>query len=634
MCFVLLAVCSVLIMAAYIDSFPATVNTPFRNFTVGLGREGVITAGVESPNTSNTVTTAIRNALGTEMTVRYLIRNRTQLLIGSLYDPTFVAGNVFGLPSLDIADTESTSLSEIHVKIRRDVFTYTSLLVDVEDGSDNELCFYLEMPYPTGSSSSKLQLLCVITKLDSYRIDFNNNEPARTPLLRFVEMEDFADVTKFPIDALVPHDIARVYALGTMHSFPLCEFIPDIVAPGLPLGPPGGAGTVRSLGTFKPAVCDDFHGFGNVMTPLSFEFEKYAEQCNNRLRQCVTPESKYQAFRDLFKGDAYDYVEAFEKTCLPVMYTFESLRDYVLAMSPLAANLDKSRAEFKALHLVSYQKEEEYLAFQRVFNHLVIKIPGYSDVMKRNEFLDRLPDVLLHKIIDDSNKCPVHPRRDDAMDPKIPGNPYTITVLQAHALDIVRRYQSKRLNSQNGMGTDAANPSSKRQRRKSRDNGKNAQLRSTFTKQERQSVGTGGKNGVFRDGTPKTCNNCNSPDHLAHECTKGPMKLNKSQLSDAKSGDGSRGSGGAAKPGFPRFAAAGSIDDSNLSKKAKKDLKRFLSAQAGLLPAAGGNSASAGPSTPVAPSITGSQSGNAGAEVVGGQSLSMDRVRQLMGLRS
>ena len=42
--------------------------------------------------------------------------------------------------------------------------------------------------------------------------------------------------------------------------------------------------------------------------------------------------------------------------------------------------------------------------------------------------------------------------------------------------------------------------------------------RAPFPKHERGT--TVGKNGAFRDGSPRTCNGCNSPDHLFHDCTR------------------------------------------------------------------------------------------------------------------
>ena len=82
---------------------------------------------------------------------------------------------------------------------------------------------------------------------------------------------------------------------------------------------------------------------------------------------------------------------------------------------------------------------------------------------------------------------------------------------------------------------------------------------SAFSKEERLKAAAGpqypngyGKNGQFSDETPKTCNNCNSPDHLAGDCKK-PKRESKAR-------------------------AASNVADSNLSKKAKRDIQAALQA--------------------------------------------------------
>ena len=132
-------------------------------------------------------------------------------------------------------------------------------------------------------------------------------------------------------------------------------------------------------------------------------------------------------------------------------------------------------------------------------------------------------------------------------------------------MDLVRRHQatSDELVPTMTDTDDTANKTPSRSKRKcdARKVGKSgaASMNSAFSKEERLKAVAGpnypnghGENGIFTDKTPKTCNNCNSPDHLAGDCTK-PKRESKAR-------------------------AASNVADSNLSKKAKRDLQAALQA--------------------------------------------------------
>ena len=616
-----------------------TPATPVHAPKTPLGKEGDLAVSGAAPGTPgplapSAVTTPFTSTLAlsqlnavpvvageasTVMFVRVLIRYGESILISTRQRTRF------GLLEIDEIDAGKgvNDLNTLLLYIRKEVFKTTGFLIAMADGTDDQLQVSLSYPY-----ANLQRILCHVLVCDSYVQELRNGNIAKRPFLNFVTLRQFSDSTAFPRAQAYAEDIALLYAATGYANFPNTEFLE---LPSPPSTVPS-SGVKNTLGTYKPIPPDKFYGFDHAKTPADFDWKEYVDQTEVKLRQCVDADQKYAAFRDLFVEDGFKYVTEYEnklKEMPGISKTFEGLRDLVQSYSPLATRRSKAQAEFDKLKMGD-NTEEAYVKFQREFGNLTTRIGGYTDQSKRKEFCKRINATLLNRVVN-HDKCPEIP---DDLDPVVPDTSppvsFTYEKLADLAMSCVRKNQSlKHLRNDTvatPSGYTGTNPKRIKREQKRLKRAQTAKMEAMYTEAERAKVQVG-KNGTFRvDGTVKTCNNCNSPDHLASDCPKGPMRMSAADLQKAKSGAYANTGGTPAgnKQTFPRFAAAQSLSDSNLSKKNKQALKlmlaQFQSQQAS------GNTGVAGASTPAAAA----PSGNGQAAVAGNQQLSGEMVARLL----
>jgi len=462
-----------------------------------------------------------------------------------------------------------------------------------------------------------------------------NRIVSKRPFLDFVTLRDFANRTRFPRTKSYKRDISPLYLESGFVNFPNTRFLAlpsptPTPTPGLVPGsvPP-------RLGAYKPTPADKFYGFDHPNTPANFDWKEYVEQTETKLRQNTDPDQKYMAFKDLFVEDAYKYVTEYEAEVPDGdPKTFEGLRDLVQTKSPLATREAKNRHEFDRL-VMGDNTEEGYVRFQRDFGSLVTRIGGYTDQMKREQFCKKLSPALLKRIVD-NDKCPEVPYVATCFVPDTdPPVPFTYDKLTDLASRLSRKGQSLKTfrsdtpttsrNQGNPMGPKRLKREMRRMKRQG-----TAKMEAMYTEAERAKIPEG-KNGTFkRDGTVKTCNNCNSPDHLASDCPHGPKRMSAQELQRAKSGTSAGTSGRPPVDGnkqkFPHFAS--SLSEVNLPKKQRAALKAAVA----LFQSSQGSANQTGSSTPSG-TVTVNQ-GNGQAAVAGNQQqLSGEQIQRILSMK-
>ena len=606
--------------------------TPQKTPRIRLGFEDTAKIGVSSPFTS-----AVELASVVPANVKFITfivkTNVGELLVSSYIDAN--GAQMFGLPliKLDAASLSILTMSDLYLEIRRIFRLNTGLMIDFTDSTDNQLAVRVYNPYTSLPDAYYTGMISVCVHImDSEKSDLCNARPAERLFLQFVRMDEFADDSRYPKNSQMSAcDIDEIYAISSMSNYQTCTFLPGSAGPLLPA-----SGGTRRITTRAPQL-GDFFGFDDKRTPAKFNFEDYADQIESNLQFCESPLEKYRLWRACFQEDAYTYIKAFEGLH-PPPFTFEMLKAYMLTLAPKVLTRETARDDLRKLKMLHFT-EKSYLEFQRRFIQATAIIQGYDDNRLRVEFVDKLHPNLIARIVD-NNKCPSDPKDVNVVVPDTnPPELFTIKHLQDLAIDVIRREATKsyagegnrkgrvsvfdRLGETDSSGTGGTgkrlSKADKKRARKAKNaaaTGKDggATLNSAYTKEQRikACANTGkypqghGKNGKFNDGTPKTCNNCNSPDHLADKCDKPRQNV-----------------------------PSNSVAASNLNKRAKKDITSALRAYTASTASSnpGANSAMSAPPvpTPVQPprSVTfAASTGNEVAVARGG--VSVQRVQQLL----
>jgi hypothetical protein len=592
---------------------------------ITLGKEDAMNVGMLSPSTSASDILGVHEALTAKTIdgIMFLMRDHESVLVSSLQDDT--GATVFSGLWCEINSglDSSTVVNDLDdlLKVCRYTFRLrTGLMISLCEHTDNRLCASLSMPYT--HSLFKNTVICVVESCDSRKSDFVNYFPVNG-FLSFVSYDDFADDARYPKDKRTrKFDMARAY--GMKNRIPVCTFLPEVRT--------SGASTygIRA-GDIKRGQLPLFYGFDDRRTPDDFDLDKYLEIVERMLRG-YNNDKKYMLFvESLQAGTAYSYVQSYEKRTTGA-YNFDDLVTAIRAVSPVSFTTGRDKASYKELTMQK-MNEESYIKFDREFMRLAERITGKSDVVKRSEYFEKLHEVLQRKLINDRIICPSNPDEDGAMHPS-KGRPFTMEDLQYAAREHMRIHQQEKMKvntSGNHKRLAEAMPDEKRTKKQRVRDAKtkrlemnvNATGNTSYPKPERIKAGVG-TNGSFKDGSPKTCNNCNGNDHLATECKKPADVRSKfdARLQKANGGQGSQ-----LRTAKVRSDTASTIADSNLSKRAKADLRALLSEQRSVdPPTAAANSAGA---ITTAANDRSSLNGQSGLQR--GATLSADRIRSILG---
>ena len=591
-------------MAGVIDPFAS----PLKPVRIGLGNEG---AGLASPSTDINTVNHIDNNISWNMINRFTVVVKTtdnKLLVSSFNDG---ARDCFGLPIFSIVHGDNVTDPESLLRAVRQKFRLaTGLLIDLNPGNDSEMMVTIKAPYRIPAFSATVMI--VVSAIDGAPDDLCNKVPTERPFLDFVSMMDFADDVRFPkSNALKQYDVDRIYTIGTHSQYPECTFTRARTTATAVAGASKGYHIPNPRAPSMPI----FHGFKDKRTPATFVFDDFCSQ-SDKLMSKLTDGEKYITFSMCFHDDAYLLVKGYEEVYPETARTFSSFKKYLEPFVPKANDIDNARSMLKKLEMGAFT-EAAFLEFLRDFNVCVSRIGGYSDAQQRETFMSKLNNGLKKTVINDT-RCPVDPTLNHAIDPIDPNGVqlFTFDRLVVLTREAVSRRSSLNLHTGDSGKAPARDSSpgrksGKRRRReenlkrkRARGNSANgASANSAFSRAERIKAVADttkypngeGKNKKFTDGTPRTCNNCNSPDHLAHDsaCKKKPQGNSASRNSVT------------------------AIADSNLSKKMKSALTKMLTVQK--------NSMNANSDT-ATPADSGNDQPAANSAV-----LSRDRLNQLLG---
>jgi hypothetical protein len=214
-----------------------------------------------------------------------------------------------------------------------------------------------------------------------------------------------------------------------------------------------------------------------------------------------------------------------------------------------------------------------YSAYETEFERLRITSKCVDDFMLRTYFFRGLNHQLKSNLLKDKASHPIDFTQQDCMHD---GHPWTLARLKAlcaiNVRHIVRGKEILGDDSARKRNSEAASETGGKNKKAKKGGDKNAKFHSTkgksgkkggkgskggtkggpttqssglFPKQKRIEAvkakhgqnATEGANGLFADGTPKTCNSCNDPDHLAGDCPNGKAMSTDGNAGDAKAMD-------------------------------------------------------------------------------------------------
>ena len=560
-------------LAAPVDVHPLTPGL------LALGLEDASGAGMSSPSSKATDITKVKAACaaGTVDAIHFIVRDSKDVLVGTHEQP---GKKTFGGLWLEVnngldVNNAVTSFDDLLKVCRYEFRMSTGLMIAFQSGTDNVLQCRLSMPYI--HLDFKNTVLCVVEQCDSMKSSFVNQFPYNNGFLQFVSLEQFANADRFPKDTRsTRYDMEKLYTMDGYADFPVCRFVPEEVKATT------AAPRTESDQGLKRGQIPKFYGYGERRTPKDFDMAEYLEKVT-RMLENVSPKKQYSLFVEALQdGKAYSYVQAYEKSKGTADKIFTELRDKISAISPVEKTEGRDDDQYKRLKLTDFD-EEAWIDFDREYVRLADKVGGKGDITRRREYFEKLPSRLRSLLVKDRLLCPSDPIKEAAVHPQT-GAPFTFAMLQEAAKTIMRIEQQDKLLNKPAGSNKRSDPDgstdeperklSKKQRKlnaqsrklESAANGANADDFGTYPKAERVKAGAG-KNGVFRDGSPKTCNNCNGNDHFTHECKK-PTDT-RAKFEAKHGGNASSAKGGKAD-------TVNNLADSNLSKKAKKDIKALL----------------------------------------------------------
>ena len=586
-------------MAAVVDPF----RTPTSVIRVGLGAEDAGGVTLTAPTTPaavinrpivwaniDCVVVIIRTDIGGD---QLLIQSRVSTdVTGVVPIPT-----IFSPLTIDIDGTLGavTNQDTFLLHVRQQVRLLTGLLIDFEEGSDNRMAVCLMDDYLNSNPVYGWTNTVVVRvdRIEGSLSDLRNPSPADRLFLNWVKLTDLANVAQYPMDAYTSQlDIDLIYDRATTRNYPACVFTQSD-AIGRPVGAPGGV----SIKHPRIKLPEPFHGFNDSKNPngKSFRFEEWTEQVVNALTTYPDPSDRYNAYKSLFVGDAYTYIKEFEKAnALPNTRTIPNLAAYMQGLSPRAITRDEAKSEFEALKM-KQPNESAYLIFIREFTRLTNELGNNNDASLRRSFYEKLHPTTAAALVQD-NRCPIDPTEVTVNTPNtVPAVPFLFADMQGLVVELLQRTQvAKSVKPAAKRQSEDDKPMSRGERKRQKKlakQGKTLQsatattptANSSFPKDQRIKACANtkkypdghGKNGSFADGTPRTCNNCNDPDHLSHDCPKAAKKASAASANTVTK-----------------------LSESNLSKKAKKDLRALLQSHASNSPGTTVASADAGAAQP------------------------------------
>ena len=334
---------------------------------------------------------------------------------------------------------------------------------------------------------------------------------------------------------------------------------------------------ISSPGKLQIPKPELWYGVYHKDNPSKLTYADWQRSVEKVLEYSREPEEQAYIFvTRLLVGDAYSQVKEFEERTDPADKTWRNLLKY---LAPLNVKIDveeQAISNLKRTVMKDPTSIPNYYAFRSSFENNRIKGNVSDDFTLRSHWIQNVTKDLREKILDGS-EVPTDIQKTECLDKS--GVPYTYPKLLTHTDDCMKRIQQFfRIDQEASSRENLQTPDGKRKRtdQHSSDGKKSLKMSdadadgdktSTKIRSKGERVKAGvGKNGTFKDGTPKTCNGCNSPDHLLDACPRGNQASNRSQQA------GSSGKG----RGNPSAGTQGTKGGKTISKRQQKSMRKMV----------------------------------------------------------
>ena len=259
-----------------------------------------------------------------------------------------------------------------------------------------------------------------------------------------------------------------------------------------------------------------------------------------------TEDTQYNFARSCFAERALGTVKMYEDIHDSASRTYETFKTHIIRTyyNPVVQAQERNRLQ--SLTMPSPLTYEKLTDFNSSFN-TTARSASYNlnslgdDTTLRALYMSALDKGLCRILIDDKDFPSETILVQECHHPKT-SNPFTLNDLMQAALAAQRRRETNKLvmghQSEKRKREDEPDTHSKgkggKKKFKKGEKGKSSQSSSRtinsvedmqkakrFTKEQRIAAlkpGKTPKNGTFADGSPRTCNNCNSPDHFVDKC--------------------------------------------------------------------------------------------------------------------
>jgi hypothetical protein len=337
---------------------------------------------------------------------------------------------------------------------------------------------------------------------------------------------DFLDV-----DALQsPRMLFTPNALKTFVVSSSCDDLPDTICPAEGSVPMHIAAPSEPRGKANLIKPEAWYGIYNASNPKSLSFDDWRATVSTVIEYTNdTAPQAYTYVKSLLRGDSLSLLHEYEHLTPVTSRSADGLLDF---LRPRNVKTDIENVALQKLQntkMKSPASSDNYYKFRSQFEKNKLDGKITDDATLRLNWMKNLDGELKGKLYDLSTT----PATVENVDCRIPGSRdlYTYDMLLSATDSLQTKMQAKHRSDQ-----ASSVPASGGGRGKKR-HAADAQLRLTdtdnsdkrpmpgilFSKEEREAVGKG-KNGTFRDDSPRTCNNCNSPDHLLGECKQTARK--------------------------------------------------------------------------------------------------------------
>jgi hypothetical protein len=302
---------------------------------------------------------------------------------------------------------------------------------------------------------------------------------------------------------------------------------------------PAAAASHRMSRQLEPVKPNAFYGLTDSRTPKGFDFLTYDQQNVDYVNSVAnaTDEERYLFYASQYQATALAYRQEFEKLFVNVVdRTVTNLSAFVRPKVVPVTRSQDALNKLKVLKMKSPPTFQNFHAYRTDYETYKRDATLEDDYLARDIFLKGLSEQVRKQVIT-SEHCP--PSIDTPECFQSNGvTRFLITDLIQLAETSVQRMNALFRAGQKRNGPDDPtvrdNKGAGKRSKGAGKGGKGTYLQALTTdrqpttpkpKHERGLIV--GRNGAFRDGSPRTCNGCNSPDHLFHDC---PGQKSSSQV--------------------------------------------------------------------------------------------------------